>query len=242
MRWSGGRWAAQARRGAVSFLAIFLGVSLSFLAEDWRESLNERREARHALEGIMADLSQDLPSIRGKIALDSAAAAAGSWLHRSWDRPDLPADSLDRALDALHEGGPYSPIRSEYESAKNAGRLQLIENEELRGAITRLYERSQSHNLRVTDITMDFDFELWRRLRPYVVYAETFTEPVVPSVHMAAWPRARADTVLRNALVHATSFRRLHVGQMRDHLQATIDLREAIGEELGAGRDRGAGS
>ncbi|MFW6199373.1 MAG: hypothetical protein ACOC8K_02270 [Gemmatimonadota bacterium] len=131
------------KRGFVNFVAIFLGVSLSFLAEDWREDLREVEDGLRSLQGIVADINQDVPTARGLARSDSVAIQWGLWLHGNWERTDLPPDSVDRALQALHSGGPYTPVRSEYESAKYAGRLQYIENQGLRGDITGLYESSQ---------------------------------------------------------------------------------------------------
>ena len=223
-------WGQRARRGVVEFVAIFLGVSLSFLADDWRENLGDRRQAELVLAGIRADLEQDLPLINFLLRTDSAAVEGGAWLHSNWERARPPQDSVTWALGTLHNGGPYSPVRSEYESAKSAGRLQLIPDGSLREAITNHYERWQPHHVTVRNASMDFDFELMRQLRPHVRFSTEFGDlPVFPGVEFGSpWPAVTDDVVVRNSLVHALTFRRLHRNQFVGHRAETLRLIELI--------------
>ncbi|MDX1568287.1 MAG: hypothetical protein R3223_10840, partial [Longimicrobiales bacterium] len=222
------------KRGFVNFLAIFLGVSLSFLAEDWREDLNEVEDGLRSLQGIVADINQDLGPAASLARTDSIATEWGLWLHRNWERDALPVDSVDQALQALHSGAPYTPVRSEYESAKYAGRLQYLENPELRQQITQLYESSQPLLVHVYDLRTDFTLELWRLLRPYESYAPTFGGGgTVPRVHLQAdWSELRNNTSLRNALVESISLRRVFSSLLRNHVRQSTRLREAVRAEL----------
>lgn len=220
------------KRAIINFLAIFLGVSLSFLAEDWREDLNELEEGERVLEGILADIQQDVPAALNIARSDSVATDAGLWLHRNWERTELPSDSVDWALAALHGGGPYTPLNSEYESAKYAGRLQYIEDTELRQQITSLYEGTQPFLVRLYDLRADFTLEFWRLLRPYERFAEEFGGGgVVPAVHLAVpWSEVSANGELRNALVQSISFRRIFSLQLRQQARESEELRDAIRE------------
>ena len=44
------------RRVLVEFVAIFTAVLLSFMAEDWREHLGDRRKEAALLRGLLQDL------------------------------------------------------------------------------------------------------------------------------------------------------------------------------------------
>jgi len=223
------------KRAVINFLAIFLGVSLSFLAEDWRDDLNEVEDGLRSLRGILADIDQDLPAAQNLAVADSIAIQWGLWLHRNWERTDLPRDSVDRALQAHHTGAPYTPVRSEYESAKYAGRLQYLENQDLRQQITRLYESTQPFLVHVYDLRTDFTLEVWRLLRPYESYRTTFAGGgTVPAVHLEAdWSELRSNTSLRNAVVESIGLRRAFYNSLRSHALQSIQVREAILEELG---------
>lgn len=222
------------KRGVINFLAIFLAVTLSFLAEDWREDLNEVEDGLRSLQGILADIDQDVPAARQLARVDSVAMARGLWLHRNWERTDLPVDSVDAALQALHSGAPYTPVRSEYESAKYAGRLQYLENAALRQQVTSLYESNQPLLVHVYDLRTDFTLELWRLLRPYESYATSFDGGgTVPPVHLESdWSELRTNTALRNALVESISLRRVFSNLLRGHVADSQQLRRSILEEL----------
>lgn len=223
------------KQGVINFLAIFLGVSLSFLAEDWREDLNEVEDGLRSLQGILADIEQDLPAARNLARTDSTAVSWGLWLHRNWERSSLPTDSVDAALQALHTGAPYTPVRSEYESAKYAGRLQYIENQDLRQEITELYESSQPFIVHLYDLRTEFTLEVWRLLRPYESYQTTFSGGgTVPAVHLEAeWSELRSNTSLRNAVVESIGLRRAFSNVLRGHVAQSLGLRESILRELG---------
>ena len=230
-------WIPGIKRALLEFLAIFLGVSLSFLADDWREARSERRQEDRVLELLAADLEADLSSIQFRIQTDSATTVAGFWLHSNWDRPGIPADSLNRAWAALHRGGPYSPNRSEYESAKNSGRLQLLRDEALRAEIAMHFEQRQQHRVQVNQICMEFDFDVWHLLRPHYSFA---TDSVpwstgqleLPMDMTPAWNAIMRDNALRSAIVQATGFRRMFTAQMQAHREATAQLVERIRSNL----------
>jgi hypothetical protein len=222
------------RRGFVEFLAIFLGVSLSFLAEDWRETLRDRSEADRVLAGLMADLEGDQVGLRSKIQIDSVLLQSGQWLLQSWDR-DAPEDSIEAALDRLYTAGTYTPVRSEYASANSAGRLQLIESADLRAEIVAHYETSQPHQQVVNRMQLDLVFEVWRRLRPYLQFGEGSAGPLLlmpPGSLFVPWSEIRRDQQLRNTLVEMISMTRVHLLQLNDHLIEAERIREAISVDL----------
>ena len=225
-------WFHRFRRALIEFFVIFLGVSLSFVAEDWREARNDRQEERKVLELLATDLERDISGIQSRMRVDSLAASAGDWLHANWERSSLPDDSLNDAWEWLHRGGPYAPIRSGYESANSSGRLQLLQDHELRGDLAAYYERDQPRLVRVNEITIDFDFDVWTLLRPYYRFSEEVVSSrsqVIPPLDMGlVWGPIRRDNELRSAVVQAAGFRRMFSNQMSAHLVRTSELAERI--------------
>jgi len=223
------------RRGFVEFLAIFAGVTLSFLAEDWRQALQDHKDEERVLTGVASDLEEDLSFIRGKIQTDSLGLVGELWLQANWDRSSPPTDSVQAALEDFFHGATYSPMRSEYESAKSAGRLQLIQDDDLRSAIITYYERGQPQQQVVNRMQLDLHFEVWRQLRPYLQFGRDFAESAgtTPKIGLfRPWPDVRADQVLRNSLVEAMSMRRINLAQMRGHASATEQLHDELAERL----------
>lgn len=130
------------KRLTAEFLVIFAGVSLSLLADDWRQNRVERRQEQAILEEVRADLVGD--------SLRLAALAARL---RSWDRAalwtiqhaSLPIDS-DSALSAiwpLFGLALYQPQRAGYLGARESGSLSLIRDPALRRQIVEYHERWQ---------------------------------------------------------------------------------------------------
>ena len=188
------------------------------------------------LAGIYDDLGQDFPELDRRFRSDSVASELGQWVHRSWDREDAPVDSIELALAALHQGALYLPVRSAYESAKNTGRIDFIENDELRDEITRHYEGRRPSGQAIESIKMDMMWEFWRAARPYIDFADEFggTIATTPGISLREpWAEVRQDVVLRNALVHSVTFRRMQAFYMRAFASRTERLREMIAEELG---------
>ncbi|MGD2071313.1 MAG: hypothetical protein PVI57_21770 [Gemmatimonadota bacterium] len=219
------------KRGIVEFVAIFLGVTLSFLADDWREGLEQRDRALGVLEGIERDLTQDLAVMREGLAYDSIAIPAGIWLANSWERADLPADSIDWANGQMALWLPYLPVRAEYESAKAAGRIQFIEDDELRAQIVAFYEEGQARLGSLNDLARDMTVELQRSLRPYV-RAEYHRDRPPERYLAAAWSEVRRDRSVRNLFGQAATIRSIRARQTRSYLEAGAQLRTALRRAL----------
>lgn len=220
------------RRGVIEFLAIFLGVTLSFLADDWREGLEQRERAIGVLAGIEGDLSQDLAVMREGLAYDSAAIPAGVWLANNWDRAGLPADSIDWANEQMGRWLPYLPVRAEYESAKAAGRIQFIEDDELRTQIVAFYEEGQARLGSLNDLARDMTIELQRALRPY--YRAEYHPDRPPDYTLAGvWGEIRRDRAIRNLFGQTATIRSIRARQTRAYLEAGERLQAALREALG---------
>lgn len=221
---------------------------LSFLAEDWREYLGERREEVRLLEGLVQDIDADTAySEILAIPINERALTSGVWLQANWSRSDLPVDSLDWALDGLHRGMPYASTRSEYEAAKNSGRLDLIQDRALRRLINNHFEQSHAVISEVSDMNIRFHFEFVEAIRPHIVFDDEFEAPLDlrpdpsnptlgedwPNVSLRRpWVEVQQDDDARAVLAQTNTFRRLVLGWHRMNLQEMHDLREAIHEAL----------
>lgn len=234
------------KRGIAEFVAIFLGVTLSFMADDWRDHLREKDEASRVLAGLAADLENDLNGLREKISLDGSTLEAERWMLENWRRADLPDDSVEAAWREILLVGSYSPIRSEYESASSAGRLQLIANVDLRERIVTHYETDQVHQQVQSGHLLDFVFELWHQSRSRFRFADDFDRPgqwvpemgeareaMLPVELIAPWSETRMDAVLHGAVAQAMLHRRMHHYQLRAFALQTESLRADILTELG---------
>lgn len=234
------------KRLALEFMAIFVAVFLSFLAEDYREYLGDRRDEVRLLRGLKQDLEVDTVFFGiGTIPTDSLASVAGEWLQANWNRSEPPSDSIAWALNGLYRGMAYAPARTEYEAARSSGRLDLIRNAELRRQINTHFEQTHGVLGQVWALNWQFHFAWADAIRPYVEFAPTFPAPIVfatesfkqdlwPNASLAVpWDRVRGNREVAGALAQTNTFRRLALSWQRINLTEIRTLHAAIDAKLG---------
>lgn len=223
----------QARRAFLEFLAIFLGVTLSFLADDWRDALSERRDEARVIRMIVGDIGRDTAEIRLQIRQDSTALVAMEWLSANWEREGLAPDSLDASVDGMHHGNPFTPARSGFEGAKSDGQLQLIRDDQLRTAVAEYFDRHQPKLVVYSGFTHQFDWVLWERLRPYYAFPPGGTGALRSMQGSRMWPAMRVDNEVRSAVSQAAFWRSLSVGEARRQLARALELQDRLQAYLG---------
>jgi hypothetical protein len=107
-----------------------------------------------------------------------------------------------------------------------------LTTDSLRTALTELYEGWQPHLVNQGATTNRFLFAFWEPLKQYVSFSTEFDGPFVPSIYGATWEAARADPVLRSALVYAVGFARLQGRQLTGQIERTEGLIVALDAEL----------
>lgn len=128
-------------RYALELAVVFLGVSLSLAAEEWRQARTLRADEETSLGRIVEDLRIDIEDLRGNLERAEAGRVGALWLRKNWDRADLPEDSVAAAVRDLFEISIFVPNASEYTALRSAGRVNIIQDAELRRSLTLLYER-----------------------------------------------------------------------------------------------------
>lgn len=224
-------------------LVVFLGVSLSFVVENLREERSELRSAKHALHGIADDLAAEAATVEWLISVYRPTAEAAEQLYLDWHQlPDTP-EPAESVLYAIHIGAPYSPARAHYEAAKTSGSLSAVPDAAVRTAIASVFEQQQAFLRELSRITNEFDFEFWRRLRPYITYGPTtqsFEQQIVSSEGAQNGPvtllqesisELRADQATRNALYHMTVFRKHFALLLEGYIERVRQLERQLRSE-----------
>jgi len=131
------------RRPVAEFVAIFAGISLSLVAEDWRQSRLDSVEQESALQMILEDLARDSSAIESALGYGRRHEAVSYWVTHHWDDPNIPADSAAAVLRQTMFIGDVQLSTAAYSSLKEANRLALVENDSLRAKIVSYYEETQ---------------------------------------------------------------------------------------------------
>ncbi|MEJ2187701.1 MAG: hypothetical protein P8Z36_17570 [Gemmatimonadota bacterium] len=105
--------------------------------------------------------------LAGRLDAVRADVDAASWLTRSWDRADAPADSTEKALNRFYLTAYYQPSNATYESLKSGDRLHIIQDEELRNTIV-WSGRIASWSAGVLQATLDEGASLRRAIADYL--------------------------------------------------------------------------
>ena len=127
-------------RYAAEFVVIFMGVSLSFFAENLREGRADRVAERESLLRLVRDMESDLADFPGNLERATAGIASIEWIQRAQDGERPSVDSLEHHLASYLVCSAMAANSSEYESLKASGGLRLIRDMDFRQALTANYE------------------------------------------------------------------------------------------------------
>ena len=164
----GRRWA----RYFAEFVVIFLGVSLSFFAEDLRENRRDRQDERASLVRLRSNLTES--DFRNEVTRANQSRSGIERLLAARDSAPPPADSLGAWLSDAAACTPIVVNRSEYESLRSSGRLNLLEDADLRRLLTAHYER---YNAVLELSRRDCDFSYMRSIASHVRVVPRFAYP-----------------------------------------------------------------
>jgi len=162
-RWSRVPWI----RLLAEFAVIFLGVTLSLLADDWRQSRTELEIERQALQGLLVDLETEsvaLDSLRSQVMLHDHAAM---WLYQRLGDSGVDADSVTDQLGATHGFDILNVQRASYTGLLSTGQLGVIRDEALRRRIISYYEDLHPEVLGFYDIYFRDAWYPFRELAGY---------------------------------------------------------------------------
>lgn len=132
-------------RMLAEFGVIFLGVTLSFLADDWRQLRTDRMDERLALEELLADLDAEAADLSDLRAGSRDDAKATLWIRHALGAAGVSLDSLSINLGTIYNWYPYNAAAPTYAGLRFTGRLTLIRDDELRRDITKYYEERQPY-------------------------------------------------------------------------------------------------
>ncbi len=147
----------------LEFLAIFLGVTLSLVADDWRSSREDRNQEAAILSSLASDLDAEYTELERLRERMQSWDGAGARLHAELAGSGPTAESVDAYFRPLFYYVTYRPVSTAYVNLREGGRLSLINDSDLRSAITAYYEIEQDYMIQFYGIVLDTYF-LWRRV------------------------------------------------------------------------------
>ncbi len=120
-------------------VVIIIGITLSFLVNEWRENSKIQKEEITALETILENLRTDSTNIEREIyVLAKSDSLYDYFLHHVFDKnPRL--DSLGKAFQAIFTYSKFTPKSIGYQQLKETGILNIISDKDLLKDLIELY-------------------------------------------------------------------------------------------------------
>ena len=127
-------------RGGIEFIAVFLGIALSFNVEEWREDAQIRNRLKSDYENIKKDLEKDLPYLE-RIVNEQQAANQSSLKMLEMLNPESTFNYKEFML--LNEksigNNTFFGTQSSYDASVSSGRLTYFGNDELSNEIGKVF-------------------------------------------------------------------------------------------------------
>lgn len=134
----------------VNLVAIIIGVYAAFYLTERGSAANSRRQADTYLASIADDLRADIQQLTSSTDTLRYFMKVSKTLTRSVARQRIPQDSLGEMIRCMYLIVPFIPKDNSYQSLVTAGKLDAVEDFELRKKMTELYHQHYGA-IRVTD-------------------------------------------------------------------------------------------
>ena len=127
-------------RGGIEFIAVFLGIALSFNVEEWREDAQIKNRLKSDYINIKKDLEKDLPYLK-RIAEEQKFANSHTVRMLEMLHPDsLFNYKKYMQLSEKYEGdNTFFGTQSSYDASVASGRLTYFGNDELSNEIGKVF-------------------------------------------------------------------------------------------------------
>lgn len=189
-------------RVAAEFLAIFAGITLSLMADDWRQGREEARRESDFLAEIAEDLARDSAELTSLLLQMKSWDAASLWVNRNAERTAIPSDSIFQHLRRFGILSFYQPVRSGYLGLRDAGLLHLLSDPEVRRGIVDYYEVDQPYVEQFFRLVHEGWNRWYQVSSPHIDWVapegkETMWVTVTNGVVTSSWAEILADDAIR---------------------------------------------
>ncbi|GCC53095.1 hypothetical protein SanaruYs_33370 [Chryseotalea sanaruensis] len=125
----------------INLLAIVIGVYIAFYLTERSNNANSRRQAKAYLASMADDLQSDIDELTISTDTLRYMVKVSDALTQSIVTQRIIQDSIGTMISSLYLIVPFNPKDNSYQSLVASGKLDAIENFELRKKITELYHQ-----------------------------------------------------------------------------------------------------
>ena len=127
-------------RGGIEFLAVFLGIALSFYVEEWQNTNDQKNLLNKDCKNILLDVNEDINTINNVIKSNKDDLKSCNAILSNVE--DITSIKIDSVLLNLYSLGypTFFGITKSYKLSYSTGRLNLYGDDVLISEISRLYD------------------------------------------------------------------------------------------------------
>ena len=168
-------------RGGVEFLAVFLGIGLSFNVEEWREDAQIKNRLKSDYLNIKKDLEKDLPYL---IRITEEQSVAKEYTQKMIQmlHPDslLDYDKFMQLNTVAVGNNTFFGTQSSYDASVASGRLTYFGNDELSNEIGKIY----SHHYYRIHYNGELLDNTYSRPLPRLVIGPNISNPIIKNENL----------------------------------------------------------
>ena len=220
------------KRHVFEIVVIFLGITLSFYAENYRQDIEIRNLLKDDLFSINADISNDINEMEriDKRIKISIIAIDSLRLYIS-DKIDVDQNTLVRLIKRmLYSRNTFFPYGAAYQVAQSSGRINAISDQGLMKVLSEYYQNNYErvrinnglHDDAITKPLAEFypkmmvrkEFSSERELNMTVLKKKEFSDLLI-TIHYSA--EIYTNYIIRNTLATAQDLK----ARVEDYLKET---------------------
>ena len=217
----------------VELMVLVLGITASFVLNEWRVAIGERQDERQTLEALRADLAADSSAVAFGIGRISAMIDAYTDLLEATGTGAIEEARVDEAMDLAISYWAFARTDNTYEAMKQTGTSQLIRNKELLAEVIQLYNLVYMRLAEWDEINRHFILE---RMVPYVddeaPYVEQGSEGGIATGYMPIFLSLKDRDRFKNLIKTNRLFKQAQVTTYEGTLGYLRVVLEGLDEEL----------
>lgn len=156
-----------------NLLVVVLGISIAFYLDEYSNEKNQEAQEQKYLAGLITDLEADMEALDTLIQVNEMILEATiSLTQATASTSNNDPSKLRNDILTIQYNPPFVPQRTIYESMKASGKMELIDDFELRSSLIELYEQyyrgTAQYDQALDDHVRDF-------IKPFIIHKIQFT-------------------------------------------------------------------
>jgi len=131
----------------VELIVVFIGITLAFMLNNWREDYTDRQMAEKYINSFHDDIASDHAQLDSIIDSNENKLKRINKFVKSLKNKKSTINEAERIMTDMAEINPFYPKINTYESIKNSGNLNILTNYEIKEKLIQYYQSLEEKKL-----------------------------------------------------------------------------------------------